>query len=234
MKLSKPIINNQNGIVSITCEEEDASILYTLDTSTPTTLSNKYEKPFTLEYSCIIKAICHKDSLGDSEIATLFATVFKHDTITVTVRDTLIQTKTDTVLQIRTDTILYVVHDTLEQILLPLAPIITNNGDSVFITCETDGVILYYSTDGTTNLNQLYTGPFVINSDRTIIAKAVFESNKTMANIPLGLTKISRNKVSERYYQLNGVETQVLKKGVNIVCTVYDDGTTDSIKVIVK
>ena len=56
--------------VVITCATSGAMVYYTLDGSDPTSLSTRYEKPFCVKDSCVIKAVAVKDEYLDSAIAS--------------------------------------------------------------------------------------------------------------------------------------------------------------------
>ncbi|MDP4277316.1 MAG: chitobiase/beta-hexosaminidase C-terminal domain-containing protein [Bacteroidota bacterium] len=222
--LPKPVITSDNGVLNITDEVEGATIYYTLDSSTPSTSSNKYDGPIKLNFSSFVKAFATKDGYGNSEVATSTITVYKHDTISIH----------DTINIEHTDTLFIEKHDTLKIGLLPKAPVIKAEGNMVTITCETEGVNIYYSTDGSTNLNNLYNSPFEIKNSTIVIAKAVFESPISTLSIQTAIQSATRKMTSQRFYLENGVEINSLARGINIIRTFYNDGSMETAKVFVK
>lgn len=52
-----PVISEENGMVSITCPNEDAVIYYTTDGTEPDLTSNVYTEPFEMEKSGVVMAI---------------------------------------------------------------------------------------------------------------------------------------------------------------------------------
>lgn len=64
-----PSITSSGNTVTITCDDDDAEIYYTLDGSDPDTKSNKYSEPFDITSSCTVKAIAYKGDLA-SEVAS--------------------------------------------------------------------------------------------------------------------------------------------------------------------
>ena len=68
--VSKPEISADGNIVTISCATSDAAIYYTLDETTPSISSTKYNAPFECLNSAVINAIALKDNYKDSKIAT--------------------------------------------------------------------------------------------------------------------------------------------------------------------
>lgn len=66
--LLQPIISENNRIVSISSNDKDVEIYYTLDGTHPNRNSLKYEKPFAIKKSCKILAFTCKVGYKDSDI----------------------------------------------------------------------------------------------------------------------------------------------------------------------
>ena len=62
--------DNVSQAVSISCETEGATILYTVDGSDPAVNGREYKHPFGIYQSCSVRAIAIKDDWKDSEEAT--------------------------------------------------------------------------------------------------------------------------------------------------------------------
>ena len=67
--------------VTITCATEGATIYYTLDGTTPTSLSTVYKEAFNISATTTVKAIAIKDGLDNSDVAT--ATITKINSYTI-------------------------------------------------------------------------------------------------------------------------------------------------------
>lgn len=73
-ELAAPIISPEGGSyaddhnVSIRCEAKDADIYYSLDGSEPSTKSLKYERPFEIDESCVVRAIAVIEGAENSDI----------------------------------------------------------------------------------------------------------------------------------------------------------------------
>lgn len=78
-----PEIRYEDETVTIFCEQEDATIHYTLDGSTPDENSTKYTKPFSLKRNAIIKAIARAADYADSFVATYTVDSYKVETPTI-------------------------------------------------------------------------------------------------------------------------------------------------------
>ena len=71
-KCKTPVITFDNVTSKVTItSDDDETIYYTTDGSTPDANSAKYNGPFVLNAGAVIKAISKKDDIIDSEIATL-------------------------------------------------------------------------------------------------------------------------------------------------------------------
>ncbi|MGN0700551.1 MAG: chitobiase/beta-hexosaminidase C-terminal domain-containing protein, partial [Oscillospiraceae bacterium] len=131
--------------VTITTATEGAVIYYTTDGTKPTASSTKYTGALTISKTTTIKAIAVKDGMKNSAIVTA------EFTINLPVKETV------------------------------ATPVISPNGGTfsgsqkVTITCETAGVKIYYTTDGSapTMSSKLYTGAFTISATTTVKAIAV-------------------------------------------------------------
>lgn len=67
------ILDNEKKLVTITTDETNGKIFYTLDGSTPTTASTLYSEPFTSEVNCTVKAITARDPEIVDEVTTTYA-----------------------------------------------------------------------------------------------------------------------------------------------------------------
>lgn len=70
MSVAQPVISSEDGIVSITCEQEDVVILYSTDGSNPLLSGLQYSGPFEMAESGTVSAI----AVIQSETATYYAT----------------------------------------------------------------------------------------------------------------------------------------------------------------
>ena len=66
-------IDNEKKTVTMSTDETNGKIFYTLDGTTPTTASTLYETPFTSEVNCTIKAITARDPETVDEVTTTYA-----------------------------------------------------------------------------------------------------------------------------------------------------------------
>ena len=66
-------IDNEKKTVSMSTDETNGKVYYTLDGTTPTTASTLYESPFTSEVNCTIKAITARDPETVDEVTTIYA-----------------------------------------------------------------------------------------------------------------------------------------------------------------
>ena len=64
------VFDNVSQTVTISCEAEGATILYTADGSDPAVNGREYKGPFTVYDSCTVRAIARKDDMRDSAEAT--------------------------------------------------------------------------------------------------------------------------------------------------------------------
>ena len=72
-----PEISFADGIVSITCQQDDATIYYTLDNTNPTAQSTRYDKPFALSHNAVIKAVGMAESYSESNVAKYVVNSYK-------------------------------------------------------------------------------------------------------------------------------------------------------------
>lgn len=72
-KPPKPVITYNELLqqIEISCIDKEAVIYYTLDKLAPTSESNVYEKPITVEHNVIVKAVAVVEGIDDSDITTL-------------------------------------------------------------------------------------------------------------------------------------------------------------------
>lgn len=70
--------------VTLSCKTEGAVIYYTTDGSTPTTSSNKYTGPITVDTSATLKAIAAKSGMNNSEVGVFVYTITPKTTPTPT------------------------------------------------------------------------------------------------------------------------------------------------------
>ena len=69
---TRPIINENNRVVSILPNDKEVDVYYTIDGTLPTRNSLKYEKPFTIKRSCKISAFTCKAGYKDSDIVSTY------------------------------------------------------------------------------------------------------------------------------------------------------------------
>lgn len=72
-----PDISFADGMVSISCSQEDVEIRYTLDGNTPDGNSTLYTEPFPLARNATVKAVARAADYGDSFVATLTVDCYK-------------------------------------------------------------------------------------------------------------------------------------------------------------
>jgi len=72
-----PTISYENEVVTMTCEQEDATIYYTLDGTEPTAASLPYIAPFELKHNALIKVVALYPDMTDSDIASLTVDSYK-------------------------------------------------------------------------------------------------------------------------------------------------------------
>lgn len=70
-KCKRPLINVSSGVVSITCDVDNAEIYYTIDGSTPTTESHLYTSPFYVNDNITIKAIAKRIGFYTSDTTVI-------------------------------------------------------------------------------------------------------------------------------------------------------------------
>lgn len=77
-KVERPICSEEDGSVffhkgkkiSLSCED-GAEIHYTLDGSQPTAMSKRYDEPFTIDDTTVIKMMAVRDDYADSDVVTV-------------------------------------------------------------------------------------------------------------------------------------------------------------------
>ena len=74
--VSVPTITLNGNMLTITTEPSDATIYYTLNGTTPTANSSRYDGPIELTGNCTVKAIAYKDGYQTSPIATYVVDAF--------------------------------------------------------------------------------------------------------------------------------------------------------------
>ena len=76
LNVERPVISPESGkflttqTITITCETKDAEIYYSLDGKDPTTDSNKYTEPFTIDSSVTVRVIAVKEGMENSPVAS--------------------------------------------------------------------------------------------------------------------------------------------------------------------
>ncbi|MBN1126987.1 MAG: discoidin domain-containing protein [Sedimentisphaerales bacterium] len=71
-KVVEPVrIGQKDGMLGMTCDTLDARIFYTLDGSTPTMESTRFEKPFTIPAGKVVKARAFAEGMIDSVITVV-------------------------------------------------------------------------------------------------------------------------------------------------------------------
>ena len=107
-KCKTPVITFDNVTSKVTItSDDDETIYYTTDGSTPDANSAKYNGPFVLNAGAVIKAISKKDDIIDSEIATL--TVVKLATPSISFNE---ETREVTITAVEGAVIYYTTNDT--------------------------------------------------------------------------------------------------------------------------
>ena len=128
------------------------------------------------------------------------------------------------------------------------APVITmnttTNGDEwYFIDCDYPDVQIYYTLNSDTPSKDatLYEGEFQVTQDCTIKAYATkrscYDSSVTEYEATAnGITDINAGKaiLSRKYVTPSGITSTTPVSGINIMITVYEDGTTERCKMIAK
>jgi hypothetical protein len=80
-KTANPFFSLNGKSLKIDSDTNNAVIYYTLDKSTPTTKSNKYNKEITLKRNCTIKAIAVADGMENSEVTVYEVDCFKVESV---------------------------------------------------------------------------------------------------------------------------------------------------------
>ncbi|MBQ8171088.1 MAG: chitobiase/beta-hexosaminidase C-terminal domain-containing protein [Oscillospiraceae bacterium] len=149
--------------VTITCATEGATIYYTTNGSEPTTKSRKYTGPFGITATTTIKAFAVCDKIDDSAVATAKLT-----------KQVIASAKT-----VATPT--FMPGDGSE----------FGSVEYVTINCATEGVMIFYTTDGSTptTSSSRYTGNITLTKTTTIKAIAVHEGMNDSAVATARFTK---------------------------------------------
>ena len=135
--------------------------------------------------------------------------------------------------------------DAMEQVITPVIEKEDNAGaETIAISCETEEATIYYTLDGTdpTVESSIYVEPFDVKSSCKVKAIAMKEgmSDSEIADLDIAIATsvisevISKVVVSRSYFTASGVKLEIPVKGLNIVRTVFEDGTIEMSKEIVK
>ena len=116
-----------------------------------------------------------------------------------------------------------------------------NAGETVTLSCSTEGAVVYYTLDGTcpcdeNGTRQLYTGPISVNKEMEIRAYAVRGDDVSEVVsfhyyivTAIHTSESSANRVPVAYYTVDGQRLSRPRKGLHVVR--YSDGTTKKIMV---
>ena len=91
-----PTISYANETVTITSEQEESVIYYTLDGTKPTTGSNRYAGPFTLDHNATIRAIATVEGKTQSEVTEYVVDTYKVENVTFGVEGLVLSLHTNT------------------------------------------------------------------------------------------------------------------------------------------
>jgi hypothetical protein len=91
-----PTITYANEMVTITNNQEGASVYYTIDGTNPTSESTFYIVPFTLQHNAIIKAIAVSEGMSQSEVAEYVVDTYKVSDVTFFVDSITLSLHTET------------------------------------------------------------------------------------------------------------------------------------------
>lgn len=116
--------------VSIICDTPGVTIRYTTDGSTPTESSPQYTVPFTVSSNVTIKAIAFKDGMNPSPVATATYIISGGKSSSSGNNDSSTNTVATPIFSMPGGTY--------------------SSKQEVFITCETEGATIRYTTDGST------------------------------------------------------------------------------------
>ncbi|MBR6770887.1 MAG: chitobiase/beta-hexosaminidase C-terminal domain-containing protein, partial [Lachnospiraceae bacterium] len=155
-KVETPVFSLEEGTykeiktVEISTATEGAVIYYTTDGTEPTQSSIEYTQPFTVDTTITLKAIAVKEGMESSEVATAVYTIEKEEPTEK------------------------------ERVKTPVFSLTSGTYDkaqSVTITTDTEGAIIYYTTNGTvpTVESTEYTGAITVDKTMTLKAIAVKE-----------------------------------------------------------
>ncbi len=221
---------------------------------------NMYEEPVTEDVSftdvcyvsivdtfvvteTVVDTLVLADTIIQVDTLVKVETVVELDTlvITETVVDTFVVTETvvDTLIlkEVVCDTVLVEKTDTMfitEIAELP-TPVITCDNGMVTIACEDSGVIILYAVNGDPMEGCVYSAPFEVTEDAVVSAVAVRSGEKAELEVMItDIVQSSMRVVSRRYFTENGVEVTSLGKGITIVATEYENGSTRVDKIVQK
>ena len=71
IKVPRPTISIEKGVVSISCSNENANIFYTLNGTSPTKYSKKYDGSFSVGEKVMIKAFARCLGMLPSDVASI-------------------------------------------------------------------------------------------------------------------------------------------------------------------
>ncbi|MBR6771392.1 MAG: chitobiase/beta-hexosaminidase C-terminal domain-containing protein [Lachnospiraceae bacterium] len=134
--------------VALTSATEGATIYYTTDGKAPTISSTKYSKAITVDKSMTIKAIAVKEGMDNSAVAQAIYVIQlpdSPDSVKETVKTPAFSVKAGTY----------------------------NKAQSVTLTSATEGVAIYYTTDGKTPTTNSTRYSKAITVDKTMTIKAI-------------------------------------------------------------
>lgn len=139
-------------VVTLGCDMEGTTIYYTLDGSTPTKNSTRYDGPFTIDDTTTIKMISVKDDYSDSDVTTV---TFTREWFTVDAP------------QVET------IYGSLEDGVA--TDVLTGSFLWVKMNCPTEGAAIHYTMDGSapTVTSPVYEKPFKVTDSVVIKAIAV-------------------------------------------------------------
>ena len=223
--VARPTITPDDGTedtriyVTIDCSTPNSTIYYTTDGTTPSESSTLYTAPFdlTLPGTYTVNAIATRPNWDNSEIATATYTVMAPEPVAT--------------------------------------PVITPNGgffyDSavVSITCVTEAANIYYTLDGTTPTENstLYSGPFTLNAETIVTAKAFSRDRPASETVSATFTfpvevpniaafKAANSATNTTVYKITGDVTFVFENGANFYIQdstagllIYDNPNNDVI-----
>lgn len=139
-------------VITLGCDMEGTTIYYTLDGSTPTKNSTRYDGPFTIDDTTTIKMISVKDDYSDSDVTTV---TFTREWFTVDAP--------------QVETIYGSLEDGDE------TDVLIGSFLWVKMNCPTEGAAIHYTMDGSvpTVTSPVYEEPFKVSDSVVIKAIAV-------------------------------------------------------------